>query len=133
MPSEPDYEDIPGTYVFNTRRCKNGYQLNKFCKSLDEVSNREAFRENPSGYLDQFPMSAEQRKSIEERNWLEMLHFGGNIYYTFKLAVFDGLSMQHVGGLMSDMTVDEFRQMMLNGGRPLEGNRSKQQDCGGIE
>lgn len=133
MPSEPEYEDIPGTYVFNTRRCKDGYQLNKFCKSLDEEANREAFRANSSEYLDKFPMSAEQRKSVEERNWLEMLHLGGNIYYTFKLAVFDGLTMQHVGGLMSHMTVDEFRQMMLDGGRPLEGNKSKQQNSGGVE
>ena len=59
-----------------------------------------------------------------------MLRLGGNIYYTFKIAVFDQLSMQHVAALMSGnaaMTVDDFRQMMLAGGRPIDGNRSKKE------
>lgn len=131
MEKQPDYEDIPGTYVFNTQRCKAGYQLNKFCKSLDIEANRDAFRANPGDYLDRFPMTPEQRAAVDNRDWLGMLHLGGNIYYTFKLAVVDGLTMQHVGGLMSHMTVDDFRQMMLSGGRSLEGNRSKTEKDGG--
>lgn len=127
-----ELDDIPGTYVFTTQRCKNGYQLNKFCKSLDVAENREAFRANPGDYLDRFPMSAEQRLTVEQRDWLRMLQLGGNIYYTFKLAVFDGLTMQHVGGLMSNMSVDEFRTMMLDGGRTLQGNRSKADNSNGI-
>lgn len=121
-----DYEDIPGTYVFNGQRCREGYHLNLFCKSLDDEKNRDAFRADPGTYLDQFPMTADQRTAVEERQWLRMLQLGGNIYYTFKLAIFDGLTMQDVGGAMSGMTVDEFRQMMVDGGRPVEGNRSKQ-------
>ncbi len=127
MSKNTDYEDIPGTYVFNTERCKEGFQLNKFCKSLDIADNRDLFRANPSVYMDQFSMTDEQRQAVEQRDWLKMLHLGGNIYYTFKLAVFDGLTMQHVGGLMSHMTVDEFRAMMLEGGRKLEGNQSKKE------
>ena len=123
-----DYEDIPGTYIFNGRRCREGYHLNKFCKSLDVEANREAFRADPDGYLDQFPMTEEQRRTIDERDWLGMLRVGGNIYYTFKLAIFDRLSMQHVGGEMSGITVDEFRQMMLDGGRSPENNVSKSEN-----
>lgn len=126
-----DYEDIPGTYVFNGKRCREGYQLNKFCKSLDVEANREAFRADPDGYLDQYKMTAEQRKMIETRNWLGMLQVGGNIYYTFKLAIFDRLSMQHVGGEMSGITVEEFRQMMIDGGRSIESNRSKSESRDG--
>jgi len=128
MGLKEDLEDIPGTYVFTTNRCTEGYQLNKFCKSLDQEQNRDAFRADPSGYLDAYPMTAEQRTTIEQRDWLGMLQLGGNIYYTFKLAVFDGLTMQHVGGLMGSITVDEFREMMLSGGRQLEGNRSKKEN-----
>ncbi len=123
-----DYDDIPGTYIFDTKRCKEGFHLNRFCKSLDNADNREQFRANPTAYLNQYPMSPEQRQLVEERDWLGMLQVGGNIYYTFKLAVFDGLTMQHVGGLMSDMSVDDFRAMMLDGGRKLEGNQSKKQN-----
>ncbi len=125
MGLEKDYEDIPGTYVFNGKRCREGYQLNKFCKSLDVAANREIFKAHESTYLDQYPMSAEQRKMIENRDWLGMLQVGGNIYYTFKLATLDGLNMQDVGGAMSHVTVDEFRQMLLDGGRSVENNRSK--------
>ncbi len=128
IPMEKDYDDIPGTYVFDTKRCKDGFHLNKFCKTLDDAANRALFKADPSAYLDQFPMTTEQRAMIEQRDWLGMLQVGGNIYYTFKLAIFDGLTMQHVGGLMSDMTVDDFRAMMLDGGRKLEGNQSKKQN-----
>lgn len=124
-----DYEDIPGTYVFNGRRCREGYHLNKFCKSLDVEANRNDFRVNPSDYLDNFPMTPEQRDLIEKRDWLGMLRVGGNIYYTFKLAIFDGLSMQHAGAEMSHISVDEFRQMMVDGGRSIEGNRSKSENA----
>ena len=128
---DKDYDDIPGTYVFDTKRCKEGFHLNKFCKSLDQADNRDKFRADPNVYLDQYPMTAEQRQMIVDRNWLGMLQVGGNIYYTFKLAIFDGLTMQHVGGMMSDMTVDEFKAMMLDGGRKLEGNQSKKQNQAG--
>ena len=126
-----DYEDIPGTYVFNGKRCREGYYLNMFCKSLDRAENRDKFRADPAGYLDGFAMTAEQRRAIDERDWLGMLQVGGNIYYTFKLAIFDGLSMQHVGGAMSGITVDDFRQMMIDGGRNVEHNRSKKDAANG--
>ncbi len=125
MGLEKDYEDIPGTYVFNGKRCREGYHLNKFCKSLDVLANRETFKLDESAYLDHYPMTAEQRSMVEKRDWLGMLQVGGNIYYTFKLATLDGLNMQDVGGAMSHVTVDEFRQMLLDGGRQLKNNRSK--------
>lgn len=129
MTTDPALEDIPGTYVFTTEVCRQGFKLNKFCKSLDIANNRDAFRADPEGYLESFNLEPDQRKAVEDRDWLGMLQIGGNIYYTFKLAIFDGLSMQHVGGLMSQMTVDDFRQMMLNGGRKLEGNQSKSENA----
>lgn len=120
-----EYDDIPGTYVFDGDQNRIGYHLNMFCMSLNEEANRDAFRADPSAYLDRFPMTAEQRKTIEDRDWLRMLQVGGNIYYTFKLAIFDGLSMQAAGGAMSGVTEEDFRQMMVNGGRSIEGNRYK--------
>ena len=120
-----DYNDIPGTYVFDGEHNRKGYHLNMFCMSLNDAVNRDAFRTEPDSYLDRFPLTDEQRKAIEERDWLGMLRVGGNIYYTFKLAIFDGLSMQAAGGAMSGMTEDAFRQMMVDGGRPIEGNRNK--------
>ena len=120
-----DYDDIPGTYVFDGEHSRIGYALNMFCMSLNEEPNRDAFRANPGEYLDGHDLTAAQRTAIENRDWLGMLQLGGNIYYTFKLAIFDGLSMQDVGASMSGVTTDEFSQMMISGGRSIEGNRSK--------
>lgn len=125
--SEPrDYDDIPGTYVFDGEHNRMGYHLNMFCKTLDIDANRSVFRASPEACLDGFPLSEAQRKAVLARDWLGMLRLGGNIYYLFKLAIFDGLSMQHAGAAMSGngMSVDDFRQMMLQGGRSIEGRRS---------
>lgn len=116
-----DYDDIPGTYVFDGAHARKGYALNMFCKSLDEPANRERFAEDEVTYLADFDLTAEQREAILDRQWLRMLELGGNIYYTFKLAIFDRRSMQYVGGEMSGMTEEEFRQMMLDGGRRADG------------
>ena len=118
-----DYDDIPGTYVFDGRRSQQGYQLNMFCMSLNAEANRERFRADEEAYLDGFDLTPQQRRAVLERDWLGMLQLGGNIYYTFKLAALDGLSMQDVGGAMSGVSGGEFNQMMIDGGRPVDGNR----------
>ena len=126
MEREPrEFDDIPGTYVFDGQRNRQGYHLNMFCKSLDSAANREEFRTDPEAYLDNFPMTMEQRKAVLERDFLGMLDLGGNIYYTWKIAAFDRVSMQAAGAAMSGtgMSEQEFREMMMNGGRPIKGNR----------
>ena len=118
-----DYDDIPGTYVFDGRRSRQGYHLNMFCMSLNAEANRERFKAGEQAYLDGFELTPLQRQAVLERDWLGLLQLGGNIYYTFKLAALDGLSMQDVGGAMSGVSGREFNQMMIDGGRPVEGNR----------
>jgi protocatechuate 4,5-dioxygenase alpha chain len=123
--TEKPYEDIPGTFVFDADRGRVGYHLNQFCISLRLAANREAFAADPSGYLDRYPMSAEQRKAVEARDWNEMLRLGGNIYYTSKLAANDGINFQDLAAMMTGVSREEYRDMMLHGGRPIEGNRYK--------
>lgn len=118
--------DIPGTYVFTPEHSRKGYHLNMFCMSLNKAENREKFRAGERAYLDQYPITEEQKEAVLNREWLKLLQLGGNIYYTFKIAIFDRKSMQHVGGKMSGMTEEEFKDMMLSGGRSIIGNRSKQ-------
>lgn len=120
-----DYDDIPGTYVFDGNHSRKGYALNMFCMSLNSEAHRDAYRADPEAYLDDWELTPEQRAAVTQRDWLGMLRLGGNIYYTFKLAIFDGLNMQQVGAMMSGVSAVEFSEMMLNGGRPIEGNRSK--------
>ncbi len=119
-----DYESIPGTYVFDGQRCRDGYALNMFCMSLAQESNREAMRADETAYLDQWDFTPEQRESIEKRQWLRMLQLGGNVYYTFKLAAYDGMTFRHLAAGMTGVTIEEFADMMTSGGRSIEGNRT---------
>jgi len=125
-PSEArEYDDIPGTYVFDGRRSRRGYPLNSFLMSLNDAANREAFRADEGAYLDRFGLDPEQREAVLERQWLRMLDLGGNLYYTYKLAACDGLTFQDLAGEQTGMTPEAYAQMMIDGGRPIEGNRSR--------
>jgi protocatechuate 4,5-dioxygenase alpha chain len=130
MSQTADYHDIPGTYVQDGAQYRKGYHLNVFCMSLNSAANRERFKADEGTYLDQYKVTPEQRQAVLERDWLGLLKAGGNIYFTFKIAALDGLTMQDVGAAMSGtgMTTDDFKQMMLDGGRSIEGNRSIEKD-----
>lgn len=123
--TEKDYEDIPGTFVFDADRSREGYHLNQFCISLRLQKNRDAFNADEETYLDNFPMTPDQRDAVLKRDWNRLLELGGNIYYTSKLAANDGINFQNLAGLMTGMGVDAYRDMMLNGGRSIDGNRTK--------
>ena len=115
------YDDIPGTFVFDGEHHRKGYALNMMCMSLNDPANRDAFREDEEAYIDKFALTSEQRSAVLEREWLEMLRLGGNIYYTYKIAAFDGLSLQQIAAKMTGVSFEDFRQMMIDGGRSPNG------------
>jgi protocatechuate 4,5-dioxygenase alpha chain len=124
---EKPYDDIPGTFVFDADRSREGYHLNMFCMSLMKAENRQAFKDNEAKYLDErFPLlTRDQREAILQRNYNRMLELGGNIYFTAKLGATDGHSFQHMAAVMTGNTQEGYAKMMLGGGRSVEGNRSK--------
>lgn len=118
-----EYDDIPGTTVFDAQRSRQGYHLNMFCMSLMKAENRAAFKANERAYLDRYPMTEEQKQAVLDRDWNRMIHLGGNIYFLAKLFFTDGKSFQHVAAVMTGSSQEEYAQMMLDGGRPPQGNR----------
>ena len=120
-----EYQDIPGTTVFDADQCRKGYGVNMFCMSLLKADNRTAFKADEAGYLKQFDLTPEQTEAILKRQWNRMLELGGNIYFTAKLAATDGLSFQQVAAIMTGATQQQYADMMLAGGRSPNGNRSK--------
>lgn len=119
------YDDIPGTFVFDADRSREGYWLNQFCISLRLEENRDAMKADPEAHMAKFAMSEAQRQAVRERAWNRLLELGGNVYYTSKLAAFDGITFQDLAAMMTGMSRDDYRAMMLAGGRPIAGNRSK--------
>ena len=127
MNKHADLHDIPGTYVFDKTACAKGYNLNMFCMSLIKAENRTAFLADEPAYLDQFNLNDVQRQAVLDRNWLKIIQEGGNIYYVSKLGATCGLSFEAMAAAMSGMTREDYRNMMLSGGRRIDGNRSKRE------
>jgi len=118
------FRDIPGTVVFDATQSRLGYHLNQFCMSLMKAENRRAFKVDERAYLERFPMSAEQRQAVLDRDYNRMLSLGGNIYFLAKIGATDGFSFQNLASKMTGVTEDEYRAMMVAGGRSAKGNRS---------
>lgn len=119
-----DLEDIPGTTVFTAIRSREAYHLHKFCMSLMEPANRQAFKADEHAYLARFRMSAEQKQAVLDRDFNRLIDLGGNIYFLVKLSNTDGWSVQKAVSSMTTMTADEYAAMMRAGGRSPDGNRS---------
>src|SRR5690349_16314356 len=123
--AQHDYDDIPGTFVFDAERSRQGYGINMFCMSLMKDENRKAFKANEAEYLKRFNLTPAQTDAILKRDYNRMLELGGNIYFTAKLGATDGHSFQHLAALMTGSSQQEYAAMMLAGGRSVEGNRSR--------
>ena len=128
-----DYDDIPGTYVLDGRTYRRGFQLNMFCMSLNKAECREEFAADEAAYLQKYKMTDEQRQAVLDRNYLEMLKLGANVYYAFKVISHDRKPPQVMYGQMATppLSFEEFQEMMLGGGRPIDGNRSKKEQENG--
>jgi len=122
---QQEYDDIPGTFVFDAERSRQGYGINMFCMSLLQEENRKAFKADEVEYLKKFNLTPEQTDAILKREYKRMLELGGNIYFTAKLGATDGHSFQHLAAVMTGNTQDDYAKMMLGGGRSVEGNRSR--------
>src|SRR6187549_1930135 len=120
-----DYDDIPGTFVFDAERSREGFGINMFCMSLMKDENRKAFKANEAEYLKKFKLTPEQTDAVLKRDYNRMLELGGNIYFTAKLGATDGHSFRHLAATMTGSTQEDYARMMLEGGRSVEGNRSK--------
>ena len=121
------YDDIPGTTVFDAQRARKGYHLNQFLYSLMSATNRKEFLAGEHAYLMKFPMSEEQRQAVMTRDWNTLLELGGVSYALAKLAFTDEHSYQYMAAEMTGMTQQGYLDMMLAGGRSVEGWRSKKE------
>ena len=122
------YLDVPGTTIFDAEQSRKGYHLNQFCMSLMKAANRERFKANERTYLDEWPMTEEQKLAVLARDLNRCIGLGGNIYFLAKLVATHGKSFQQMAGSMTGMTETEYRDMMVAGGRSVEGNRRVGED-----
>ena len=123
MSLDKPYLDVPGTTVFDAEQSRKGYHLNQFCMSLMKAENRQRFLADQRKCLDEWPMTEAQKQAVLARDLNRCIAEGGNIYFLAKLGATHGKSFQQMAGSMTGMTEDEYRHMMVSGGRSVEGNR----------
>ena len=117
------YLDVPGTTIFDAEQSRRGYHLNQFCMSLMQHANRERFKADPRAYVDEWPMTEAQKQAVLKADLNAAIALGGNIYFLAKLGATHGKSFQQMAGSMTGKTEEEYRQMMVAGGRSADGNR----------
>lgn len=105
---------IPGTILFDGAAAMEGYALNAMCFSFNSAANRQAFLDDEAAYCAKFQLTAKQREAVAKRDVLGMIAAGGNIYYLAKLAGIFGLNVQDVGSMQTGLSVEEFRQRLLD-------------------
>ncbi|MFT4191192.1 MAG: protocatechuate 4,5-dioxygenase subunit alpha [Comamonas sp.] len=123
MSLDKPYADVPGTTIFDADQSRLGYHLNQFCMSLMKAENRARFKADERAYLDEWAMSEAQKQAVLDRDLNRCIALGGNIYFLAKIGATDGKSFQQMAGSMTGMTEEEYRNMMIKGGRSAEGNR----------
>lgn len=126
-PNFRQFDDIPGTTIFTMEKARDGYPLNQFCMSLRTEENRKRFLADEKTYLDEWPMSKEQKQAVLDRDFQKMLDLGGNVYFLSKIFASEGMSYVEAVSTMTDQTLEEYKQMMLDGGRSPDGWRSKKE------
>jgi len=104
-----DYDEIPGTYVFDGKTSHAAYPLNKLLFSFNHAENREEFAKDPAAYADKYGLSPEQKEALLNDDFLGMIRLGANIYYLAKLAVPRGFSVQDAGAAFQGITTKEFQ------------------------
>jgi protocatechuate 4,5-dioxygenase alpha chain len=123
MALDKPYKNIPGTTIFDAEQSRKGYWLNQFCMSLMKAENRARFKADERAYLDEWPMTEEQKQAVLTRDLNRAIAAGGNIYFLAKIGATDGKSFQQMAGSMTGMSEEQYRDMMVRGGRSVEGNR----------
>src|SRR6516225_11430686 len=80
MALDKPYLDIPGTTIFDADQSRKGYWLNQFCMSLMKADNRDRFKAHERAYLDEWPMTEEQKRGVLDRDLNRCIALGGNLF-----------------------------------------------------
>ncbi len=123
MSLDKSYKLVPGTTIFDAEQSAKGYHLNQFCMSMMKAPNRERYLADERAYLDEWPLTEPQKQALLDRDLNAAIAEGGNIYFLSKWGATLGLSFQQMAGSMTGMSEQDYRDMMLHGGRGIEGNR----------
>jgi protocatechuate 4,5-dioxygenase, alpha chain len=125
--TQHDYDDIPGTYVFDGKHAHGAYALNKLLFSFNSESSRSEFERDPAAYCDKYGVAGRYKELVLKKDFPGMLRAGANIYYMAKMAIPRGTSVQDAGAQFQGITTQEFQDKLLEKGKGLRERLAKRE------
>ena len=110
MSKETGHTDhIKGTTVFTGQRSAKGLKLNKFAFSLKDAANRDAFKADPTGYMDSYGLSDWEKQKVLDKDVKALVEEGGgSIYMLVKLGGVTGDGLASMGAQQRGESLEEF-------------------------
>ncbi len=103
-------ERLPGTHPFTLDRSHRAYRLNDFLHRLVDPQHRERFLNDTQNLYDEFGLSDEERRLLDTRNWIGLIHHGAIFFGLEKMAAVIGSSNPHIYAQMRGETLEEFQR-----------------------
>lgn len=104
-------DHIPGTFVFTGQRSRKGLKLNRFAYSLHKAENREAYKQDPDGYMDRFGLSPWEKQKVSDKDWKALVEEGGaSIYMLLKIGAVTRDGLASFGAQQRGQTLEEFME-----------------------
>jgi protocatechuate 4,5-dioxygenase alpha subunit len=96
-------KNLPPTLdLFDEETSRRGMRLNKAAYSLKHAEQRDLFAADEGTWMDQFGLTAEEKKLLQERDWIGLWRHGMSIYVMVKLLGVTGTALPEVGRQMRE-------------------------------
>ena len=102
-------EKLEGSHLFTLEVSHRAYRLNDFLRRLVEPTHRERFLNDTQALYDEFELSDEERRLLDERDWIGLIHYGVIFFCLEKMAAVLGSSNPDVYAQMRGETMEEFQ------------------------
>jgi gallate dioxygenase len=102
-------EKIEGTHPFTLDVSHRAYRLNDFLHRLVEPQHRRRFLDDTQNLYDEFELSDDERRLLDERDWIGLIHYGVIFFSLEKMAAVIGSSNPAIYAQMRGETMEEFQ------------------------
>lgn len=102
--------EIEGTHPFTLEVSHRAFRLNDFLHRLVEPEHRRRFLEDTRVLYDEFGLADEERRLIDARDWIGLIHYGVIFFCLEKMAAVVGVGNPDVYAQMRGETLEEFQK-----------------------
>lgn len=86
----------------------HGYWLNQAFNELRHPEARERMLADAAAYLDEFPLTAHEKRLVLDGDWAGCIDAGASVYTLTKVGATIGVSLLQMGAQMRSQTMAEF-------------------------